>query len=500
MRINLRPHQTQAIEMLRQSIRAGNKKVVLAAPCAFGKTLTAGYIISQLVAKGKRAIFICDRIKLVQQSLVAFDSLGLNVGVIQGQHERTDYNKPVQIASIQTLARKRHIPHADVIIVDECHVAYESLKKLMERWSNIIFIGLSATPYSKNLGNVYQDLVTPITAEQLMDQGYLCPVDYYAGASLNTENVKMKTLPTGARDYDPKGLQAASEEQKELLTGDIIKNWMTHAKGRQTIAFSSSIKHSKYLVEKFREAGVGAYHIDGYMDDDERQELFKAHDKGEYEILSCSQLLSTGYDSPSSSCIIDCKPTKSIINYVQIAGRIMRTCEGKERAIYLDHAGNVRRHGFAESIVPEELDKGEKDYKERQLTKEKKEPQVRACPSCGMEMMGIRCACGYEIPIVEQIQTTNEMLAKVEKTQAGKNNILYTYEKKQEFLGELYLHAHEKGKSKGWVSHTYKSKFGVFPNKITPRLAANVSPDVSNHIKHCAIKFAKSKGSKWAKK
>lgn len=500
MSINLRPHQTQAIEMLRQSIRTGNRKIVLAAPCAFGKTLTAGYIISQLVSKGKRAIFICDRIKLVQQSLVAFDSLGLSVGVIQGQHERTDYNKPVQIASIQTLARKKHIPHADVIIVDECHVAYESLKKLMERWSNIIFIGLSATPYSKNLGNVYQDLVTPITAEQLMDQGYLCPVDYYAGASLNTENVKMKTLPTGARDYDPKGLQAASEEQKELLTGDIIKNWLAHAKGRQTIAFSSSIKHSKYLVEKFREAGIGAYHIDGYMDDEERQELFKAHDKGEYEILSCSQLLSTGYDSPSSSCIIDCKPTKSIINYVQIAGRIMRTCEGKDRAIYLDHAGNVRRHGFAESIVPEELDKGDKDYKERKLTKEKKEPQVRACPSCGMEMMGIRCACGYEIPIVEQIQTTNEMLAKVEKTQAGKNNILYTYEKKQEFLGELYLHAHEKGKSKGWVSHTYKSKFGVFPNKITPRLAANVSSDVSNHIKHCAIKFAKSKGSKWAKK
>jgi DNA repair protein RadD len=490
--MQLRPHQELAVNMLRQSISNGNKKIVLAAPCAFGKTLTAGYIISNLVAKGKRALFICDRIKLVQQSLAAFDSLGLSVGVIQGQHERTDYSKPVQIASIQTLARKRHIPHADVIIVDECHIAYRSLKNLMERWNNIIFIGLSATPYSKGLGQVYQDLVVPITAEQLMEQNYLCPVDYYAGESLNTENVKMKSLPTGVRDYDPQGLKQASEEQKETLTGDIIKNWFTYAKGRQTIAFSSSIKHSKYLVDQFRAAGVGAYHIDGYMEDEDRQDLFQAHDNGEFEILSCSQLLSTGYDSPSSSCIIDCKPTKSIINYVQIAGRIMRTAKGKDRAIYLDHAGNVRRHGFAECIVPEALDDGEKKYNEKNQTKEKKEPNVQQCPQCFGEMMGVRCSCGYEIPITKQIQTTNEMLAKMEKSQTKKNNLLYTYEQKQQFLGELYLHAKLKGKSQGWVTHTYKSKFSVFPNKVVPRLAESVSPEAQKHIKHCAIKYAKA--------
>ena len=106
----------------------------------------------------------------------------------------------------------------------------------------------------------------------------------------------------------------------------------------------------------------------------------------------------------------------------------------------------------------------------------------------------------YQEQAPESQEHINEMLAKVEKTQTGKNNLLYTKEQKQDFLGELYLHAHLKGKSKGWVSHTYKSKFGVFPNKIMPKLATEISPEVSGHIKHCAIKYAKSKGKKWAKR
>ena len=489
--MQLRPHQERAVEMVRQSLRKGNKRVMLGAPCSFGKTIVAGYMLSEACKKGKRGIFICDRIKLVQQSLESFDNLGLNVGVIQGQHERTDYRKPIQIASIQTIARKKRPPEFDFAIVDEAHITYESLKKLMDRYSNVPFIGLSATPYSKGLKKMYQDLIVPITPEQLLDQGYLCPVDYYSGYSVDTKGVGSKKLPNGTYDYDPSQLAKRIEDDKEKLTGDIIENWKKYAYGRQTIAFSPSIKHSKYMVEMFNEAGIPAFHIDGYMKDEDRQELFEAHDKGEFYILSCSQLLSTGYDSPSTSCIIDCKKTKSISTYIQIAGRIMRTCEGKERAIYLCHSSNVHEHGFAESIVPDELDDGEKKHNEKQLTKEKKESKARPCPQCKMDMVGVRCKCGYEVPMVEQIQTTNELLAKMEKTQVGKNNLLYTGQQKSDFLGQLYLHAKDKGKAKGWVAHTYKAKFGVFPNKIVPTLVKEVTPEVSKHIKAQAIRYAK---------
>ena len=104
--MQLRPHQDLAIELLRESLRSGHKRPILAAPCGFGKTITAASMIKSAVDKGKRVVFICDRVKLVLQSIEAFTNHGLDVGVIQADHWMTDYSKPVQIASWQSLHRR----------------------------------------------------------------------------------------------------------------------------------------------------------------------------------------------------------------------------------------------------------------------------------------------------------------------------------------------------------------------------------------------------------
>jgi len=485
--MELRPHQIKAIEMLRASIASGKRRPILAAPCSFGKTITAAAILKSAVEKGKRAIFICDRIKLVQQSLEAFDSHNLDFGVIQGNHELTDISKPIQIASIQTIARRKVYPEFDIAIVDECHTHYETLTNMMEAYSAVPFIGLSATPFSKGLGQHYDDIVVPITPEELLEQGYLTPVEYFGGRQVDTTGIKRRQLSTGGSDFYTEALSERIEKDA-ALAGDIVKNWLKYAQGRQTIAFSPSIKHSKYLVEMFREAGITAEHIDGYMDDEMRQELYEAHDDGEFMVLSCSRLLNTGYDAPTVSCLIDAFPTASLISFVQRAGRIMRTANGKENAIYLDHAGNVRRHGFAESVVPELLDDGLHRFSERKLVKEKKQPKVQQCPECYHEMVGVRCKCGYELPIHKQINTDDQILERL--TAAKKANLTYSPERKAEWLGELTLYAQERGKSKGWIMHRYHSKFGVWPNRIEPTRVSGVSDEVHNWIKRENIRHA----------
>ncbi len=465
MSLFLRPHQTLAVEMLRDSLRRGNLRPILAAPCSFGKTITSAAIIKSAIEKGKRAIFICDRIKLVQQTLESFVGHNLDLGVMQGQHEMTDPTRPVQIASIQTLARRHRMPEFDIAIVDECHTHYESLTKMMNAYNAIPFIGLSATPFSKGLGKHYDDIVVPITPTELLNKGYLCPVEYYGGRQVDTANVKTRALTTGGSDFDPNDL-AEEIEKDRVLAGDIVKNWLKHANGRQTIAFSPSIKHSKFMVET-------------------------AHDAKEFEILSCSRLLNTGYDAPSVSCLIDCFPTKSLIAYVQRAGRIMRTAEGKDKAIYLDHAGNVKRHGFAEHIVPSELDDGEHRFSERNQIKEKREPRVQQCPQCYQEMVGMRCGCGYEIPNYKEIMTDDQVLEKL--TAQNRANKTISADRKSEWLGELSLYARQTGKSRGWVAHKYRSKFGVWPNKITPVSASSVSDEVTRWIKRENMIYAQSR-------
>jgi len=488
--ISLRPHQEEAIEMLRDSFREGHKRVMLAAPCSFGKTRVAAWMLAEAAKKGIKGVFICDRIKLVQQALDTFDELGIECGVIQGNHWKWNPGAMVQICSIQTLARRHNLLEFNFAVVDEAHVLYDSMTKYFESYNKVKFVGLSATPFSKGLGKWYTDLVVPSTAEQLLDLGFLTPVRYYAGASVDVKGLKRRALATGGSDFDPKHVGKRMENDK-VLAGDIIKNWQKYGEDSQTIAFCPTIAHSKFMVGMFQEAGISAEHIDGYMDEEEREMLYKAHDRGEFKILSCSQLLNTGYDAPSVRCLIDCKPSSSQISFVQRSGRIWRMAPDKEYAIHLDHAGNLERLGMPHLLEPEELDDGEKAFSEAKQVKEKKESKPRSCPQCYQSFVGLRCSCGYEIPIEARMETDGTLLEEVKEKKKANRDM--PYEDKARFLGELQRYGRSKGFKLGWALNKYRERFGVWPNKVEARDSGVVSDDTMNWIKHSNIKWARGK-------
>ena len=100
----------------------------------------------------------------------------------------------------------------------------------------------------------------------------MAPAKYYGGSKPNLKGIRSKRLNTGASDYDPGQLGERMEKDIKLV-GDIIDNWKRYGENSQTIAFSPSINHSKTMVKMFNDAGIPAEHIDGYMDDAERQIL-----------------------------------------------------------------------------------------------------------------------------------------------------------------------------------------------------------------------------------
>ena len=115
-----RPFQYHAHQALRDGFRAGHKNQMLMSPTGSGKTFLGLRIAHEALAKGKRALFICDRRTLIDQTSATADSYGLSAhGVLMANHWRYDPAMPFQIASAQTLAR-REIPPFDVCIVDEC--------------------------------------------------------------------------------------------------------------------------------------------------------------------------------------------------------------------------------------------------------------------------------------------------------------------------------------------------------------------------------------------
>ena len=237
----LRDYQSDAITQLRQAFRDGYKRVVLQMPTGGGKTAVAGDIIRMAREKGSKVCFVVPALSLITQTVDSFIADGIpdkDIGVIQATHERTDWRRPVQIASVQTLTR-RDLPAIDLWIIDECHVIYELYFKIIEE-SKAPMIGLSATPWSRGLGKIYQKLIIGTTTQDLIDKGYLSGFVAYAPAHPNLTGVRLV-----AGDYHEGDLGAVMDNDE--LIADVVDTWLKQGEGRPTLCFCVNRLHAKHM-------------------------------------------------------------------------------------------------------------------------------------------------------------------------------------------------------------------------------------------------------------
>ena len=88
--------------------------------------------------------------------------------------------------------------------------------------------------------------------------------------------------------------------------------------------------------------GFNAAEVNGESFD--RTEILEAFDKGEFNVLCNSMLLTEGWDCPSVDCVVVLRPTKVRGLYCQMVGRGTRLCEGKKDLLLLDFLWHTERH------------------------------------------------------------------------------------------------------------------------------------------------------------
>jgi DNA repair protein RadD len=116
----LRKYQERGIQKLRDRVREGKKRILLVGPTAMGKMVMCASIIR---TSSVPVLFVVHRVELINQCIEQLAALGItNVGVMRGDDDRTDPSAATQIASIQTLARRKK-PPAGLVIIDECFPA-----------------------------------------------------------------------------------------------------------------------------------------------------------------------------------------------------------------------------------------------------------------------------------------------------------------------------------------------------------------------------------------
>lgn len=490
--LNLRDYQEKALEQLRLGFLQGKRAQVLVSPTGSGKTEMAIALLAATKSKGNKAAMLLDRIVLCDQTSKRLERYNIEHGVLQSGHWRYRPYENIQVCSAQTLERRGEFPGLSLLIVDECHATREQTVEFIKNNPDVRVIGLTATPFTKGLGKIYDNVVSPVTTKELVDRQMLVPLRVFIAKEIDMSGAKKVAGEWSNQEATTRGMK---------ITGDVVAEWIikTHeifGAPRKTIIFSAGVDHGADLARKFQEQGYNFVSL-SYKDDDQwKKEIIEDFSKPDTQIqgLIATDILTKGFDVPDVMIGVSARPfSKSLSSHIQQMGRVMRSSEGKEFALWLDHSGNYLRFREDWDDVYEAgvdvLDEGKEKAKKEPTEREKKESK---CPACHALWVGGSDTC-YNCGHVRERQ--NKVSAVAGKMEELKN-IGQSHEGKQEFWSMMQYYVTYEGWSKGRAANTYRDKFGVWPRGLNDNQVALPSPEVKKFIRGKLYAFLKRIGKK----
>ena len=363
----LRDYQQDLISKTFAAWSSGMRKVLLQLSTGGGKTIIFAVVASELTCRGEGVLVVAHREELILQAADKMAvTTGVQPGIIKAGYKPTD--SLIQVGSIQTLARRKTYPKAELVIVDEAHHASAaSYRKLLDAYPNALILGVTATPRREDgygLRDVFDHLVCSISTLELITLGYLTEYKLIAGFKYSKHKVPQK------RDFTKKELEQVASDYKPE---EVLKQWNNFCAGKKTILFAVNVMHSKAIAAKFRAAGITCEHLDGETPHDERKAILDRFKSGTTKIISNCAILTEGFDCPDSEAVVIARPTTSVTLWLQMLGRVLRPAPGKNYATILDMTDNWFRLGRP------------CDNREWSLDPVSCDPDtlgVRCCPSC----------------------------------------------------------------------------------------------------------------------
>lgn len=344
----LRPYQTECLTAINTHFDDGIRKQLIALPTGTGKTIIFASLIRE--RKKLRSIILSHRDEICQQAnekmLMVYPEAEADIGWVKA--ERNEVDKPIVIASVQTICRPNRLDqlgHFDLIITDEAHHAvaptYQRIYETLV--DENLHCGFTATPNradKKGLGKVYEKVVFEKTIKEMIGAGWLCKLE---GKRIFTD-ISLDSVHKVAGDFNKSELTAVINTTNRNKL--IAESWLEHASDRKTLAFTVDIRHAHDLSQTFRDYGVRASPISGQTPHEERHELEHQFHTGEIQVLCNCYLLTEGYDEPAIDCILLARPTQSQSFYIQMVGRGTRPLPEKKDCLILDVVDNTTKHSI----------------------------------------------------------------------------------------------------------------------------------------------------------
>lgn len=309
-----------------------------------GKTVVFANVAKQCVQHGERVLVLAHRGELLEQAadkILKFTGLGCATEKAEESCLGSWYR--IAVGSVQSLQREKRLEqfasdYFDAIIIDEAHHCLsDGYQRVLSHFDGAHVLGVTATPDRgdmRNLGTYFDSLAYEYTLPKAIKEGYLSPIKALTiPLELDLSGVAMQNGDFKAADID-----SALDPYLYQIADEMIKN----CKDRKTVVFLPLIKTSQKFRDILVSRGFKAAEVNGNSQD--RAEILEAFDKGEYNVLCNSMLLTEGWDCPTVDCVIVLRPTKVRSLYSQMVGRGTRLAPGKKDLLLLDFLWHTERH------------------------------------------------------------------------------------------------------------------------------------------------------------
>ncbi|MEO3861882.1 DEAD/DEAH box helicase family protein [Acrocarpospora sp. B8E8] len=360
------PHQRLAARRVDQLLYSGERRVVLHLPTGVGKTRTAMNIICDhlRLREPTVVVWLARGRELLEQAALEFDRAWSALGnrevaiVRMWSDAPVDLNritdgivllgldKAVAAAKSDVTFLERLTLRTTLTVFDEAHQiiapTYRRVVDALMLRSDASLLGLTATP-GRTWADISEDQKladffaqqkimleidgydNPVSA--LIDQGYLARPHFQTVAAQS--GIKLS-------EADKRELAISFDIPESLvreLTGNVQWNLQVlravldlSKEHRRILLFAASVEHSRLLVAMLSVLGLDAAEVTAASSPRHRDRVI-ARFKGPISrpmVLSNFGVLTTGFDAPAASAAVIARPTKSLVLYSQMVGRVIR--------------------------------------------------------------------------------------------------------------------------------------------------------------------------------
>lgn len=360
------PHQRQAAREIRDLLYTSPRRGVLHLPTGVGKTRTAMNVVCDHLRAAEPSIIVwlARGRELLEQAATEFSKAWSYLG-----------NRPVKVARVWGAATLADMEFTDgllVLSVDKAtamvRVDQDCLARLSSAIRLVVFdeahqivaptyqrvvddltlhhetslLGLTATPGRTWADIEKDDLLADYFARQkvilhmdgfsnpvtgLIEQGYLARPTFRtvtATSGLELSHADTKAL---AEAFDIPAATLAELETDEQWNLLIVRTVLDLLRSHNRIlVFAATVNHCRVLASLLTALDVDADYVTGTSSPRQRGRAISRFTRSSARsmVLFNYGVLTTGFDVPAASAAVIARPTKSLVLYSQMVGRVLR--------------------------------------------------------------------------------------------------------------------------------------------------------------------------------